>query len=118
MAGGLEGGEPPLSSAVTLLDEIAAARTGVPRPHRQRTRTTLSVLQDTKNMTEPAREAEPDLIPEDLSALVRSAGRELSAVALWRRTELTIERFYPMLRDAVAGGLLAETEDKEILRAP
>ena len=118
MAGRFENGEPPLSSAATLLDEIAASRRGAPRPHCHRTDTNPSGLQDAKGMTEPAREAEPTVTPEHLSALVRIEGGELSAVALWRRTELTIERFYPMLRDAVARGLLAEAEDKEFLRAP
>ena len=118
MAGGLEGREPLLSSAATLLDEIAAARAGAPRPHRQRTRTTPSVPQDAKNMSELAQVAEPNITPEDLCALVKSAGGELSAATLWRRTELTIEHFYPMLRDAMARGLLAEAKDKEILLAP
>lgn len=118
MAGGLEKGRRGEDSAGALLVEIKQSRELALASPRRRG---AVLVEDDRNEEDPlVSDADSDKPPvgdPDLTELLRSSGGEMTAVDLWRRSNLDIDRFYRNLREAVDAGLIAEADDKEVLRA-
>lgn len=117
MAGALEKDivtEEPASSLLEMLQSERQAGHALPRG-KGKPRVERSGRRS--GMKEKRSEKKVPRTGADLAALLGERGAELSATLLWRETELEIDQFYRLLRDAVKLGLIVETDDKEVLRA-
>jgi type I restriction enzyme, S subunit len=117
MEGKMDKDPAPGESATALLEALRRDRTAIqalPRaPRKPRVKKNGVRIGMNNRSTEK-------LVPRtaaDLAALLGKGGGELSAASLWRQTGLEIDQFYRLLRDAVNDRLIAETDDKEVLRA-
>lgn len=113
MAGGLEPGRYARASAAQLVEELRRERQAMklqPRAKAPGTGEDVGMEQVVNAVVPPGSAA-------DLVAMVRVAGGEMQAAALWRQTGLEIQSFYRLLAEAVDAGDIVETADKELLRA-
>ncbi|KQP00340.1 hypothetical protein ASF32_00095 [Methylobacterium sp. Leaf91] len=118
MAGGLDKVARSEESANVLLDEIKRDRDLIPVIKRRRRTSAIDDRRINEDMvTSDAQPEHSQVGNPDLIEVLRSSGGEMPATELWRRSGLQIDRFYRSLREAVDAGLIAESEDKEVLRA-
>ena len=114
---GLEGRlvvqDPNDEPATVLLQRLRDARaepTGA--PGRRRSKTHPKTTTAKRGRSKMADKTRADVSEHHLSEHLRTLGGSAAAQDLWLRSELVIDEFYKLLRDEVAAGRIAETEDK------
>jgi type I restriction enzyme S subunit len=105
--------------ASELLARIRAARADVPKRTRKVSpRPAGEIATSVIEPPTPTQEEQEmnktrkDVPANHLCAVVKEAGGEIKADALWRASEMQIDEFYKLLRDDIAAKRLKESEDK------